>query len=123
MKFVDQALGQILANGRRAAADADILVTRRGLCLFKCRVDAVGYKVERRTAFHLDWIARMVSKDKCGHVVRRFVAPPAFPVLIGPGTTNWSEHISAEDPGTFVSHTLRRKGVIHARLAALEPMH
>src|SRR6188768_2540549 len=51
-----------------------------------------------RSALHLEWLARMVSEDEDGIVVRRIVSPPALPRLV-PRARAAAEHVPSHDGG------------------------
>jgi len=56
-------------------------------------VNTARDEVECRSAFHLDGRARVMSQDESWNVIGWVVPPPAFPVHVGPGTANRSEHV------------------------------
>src|SRR5580765_997850 len=116
VQLIDEPGPQILSNRRRTAADANVEITGRSFCLFESRVNSLGDKVERRSARHHDWLSGMMSQDKCGHVIRRFVAPPSFPIFVRPRTANWPEHITSEYPRSLARHALDCKAVVDAGL-------
>src|ERR1041385_1874960 len=64
----------------------------------------------------------VMRKDKCRDVIRRLVAPPAFPAVVGPWTANRTEHVSPKYPRTLALHRLGRKAVVYPRFAALTTM-
>src|SRR5258707_8268208 len=45
--------------------------------------------------------------------------PPAFPVHVGPGTANRSEHVSSENPGANILEAPRSEVVIDPRCATV----
>ena len=51
------------------------------------------------------------------HMVHRVQAPPAFPVLVGPGAAHGAEHVAAHDPGADALHALGGHVVVRAELA------
>src|SRR3954471_7353656 len=118
MRFVDQARLEKLAHGGHTAADAHVLAAGRALRLLERRVDAVGDEMERRAAAHLEGLARVVGENEDRAVVRRLVAPPAFPAFVGPRAAHGTEHVAAEDPGAEVDETLLGHLVVDAGLAA-----
>src|ERR1043166_867281 len=75
-----------------------------------------------RAAFHFDRVTRVMREDERRNVIRRFVAPPAFPIFIWPWPTNRAEHISPEYPRAFAAHALGRKAIVNARLTAFIAM-
>src|SRR6516165_3528683 len=108
MQFVDEAGGEVLADGGGAAAEPDILALGAREGALQRRLDAVGDEMKGRAAFHLDRRARMVGQHEDGRVIGRVVAPPAFPALIRPGAADWAEHVTAEDPGPDILEATAR---------------
>src|SRR5690349_15982085 len=84
VQLVDEALAQVLADGRDAAPDPDIAPGRGLLRLVQRRADAVRHEAELGPALHAKRRARMVREDEYRRVVRRLLAPPAFPALVRP---------------------------------------
>jgi hypothetical protein len=123
MQFVDQAGAQILADGRDAAPDPDILSVGDVARLPQCGFDAVRHEVEGCSAFHGDRSARMVGEHEDRHVVGRIGAPPAFPALIRPWTSDRSEHVSAHDPCADIREAPRSELVVDTGLTALLSEH
>src|SRR5690554_5858876 len=70
--------------------------------------------MERGIAFHLDGRTCVMSQDKNRHVVRRVLTPPSLPARIGPGTANWSEHVSPDNPRSDVPESPCSKIVVDA---------
>src|SRR5580700_2508536 len=64
----------------------------------------------------------MVGEDEDGCVIRRVFAPPAFPGVVGPGSTNGAEHVSTQNPGSDIGETAGGKVVIDAGCAAVTSM-
>ena len=56
-------------------------------------------------------------------MIRRIVAPPAFPSIVRPLPTNRSEHVATEDEGTETVHCTSGETVIKAGFTALFSMH
>src|SRR5580658_864171 len=79
--------------------------------------------MEDGAALHNDWRARMVGEDEGGSVIRRVVAPPPLPSVVGPGSTNRPEHVSAQNPGAHIGESACCKVVIDARRAAVTPVY
>src|ERR1700723_3518767 len=65
----------------------------------------------------------MVGEDEDGSVVRRVIAPPPLPSVVGPKPANRPEHISTENPSSNIGKAAGRKAVIDARRAAVASMH
>src|ERR1051325_551209 len=57
------------------------------------------------------------------HVIRRLVAPPAFPAVIRPRAAHRAEHVSAEDPCADFRKTLLGGFVLDTGFAALATLH
>jgi hypothetical protein len=54
----------------------------------------------------------MVREHEDGHVVRRVLAPPPLPTVVGPGATRRREHVAAQDPRTEVLEAARGELVV-----------
>ena len=54
--------------------------------------------MENRAAFHRDRCALVAGQHEDGGVIRRVVAPPPFPAVVGPGAADRPEHVAAQDP-------------------------
>src|SRR5450759_461328 len=65
----------------------------------------------------------MVGKYKNGSVVRRTVAPPPLPSVIGPGPANGPEHVPAQNPCSDIGKPSCREAVVDAGCAALASEH
>src|SRR5689334_9698880 len=98
MQFVDEASFQVLPNRRRAAADADIAIAGRLTGTLERVVNAAGHEMKRRTAFHLERRTPVMRQHEHRHVIRWFVTPPAFPIVVRPWTAHRAEHVAAENP-------------------------
>ncbi len=84
MEMVDEAGGEILADGVGAAAQADVFGARRVGGELKGFVDAAGDEVEGGAAFHDQGWTRVMGehKDRC---VEGWVGSPlASPGIVGP---------------------------------------
>src|ERR1043166_9156587 len=121
--LVDQSGTQILADRRDPAAEAYILAPGRLVCAFERLVDPVRDKMKRSAAGHGERRTRIVGKYEYRDMVRRVVAPPSFPALVGPGAAHGSKHISSQDPRADVRKTARGKFVVGSRRAALAAEH
>ena len=64
--------------------------------------------MEGRASFHDYWRAGIVRQDERRCVIGRIVAPPAFPVFIGPFGANRAEHVAAENEGAKTGISRRR---------------
>src|SRR5690348_3517168 len=65
----------------------------------------------------------MMREDEGGDVVGRLVAPPTFPLVIGPWPADRPEHVAPEDPRADVLESRFCDLVVHARVAAGLPVH
>lgn len=61
----------------------------------------------------------MMSEHENRLMIHRVITPPTPPTLIKPGTADWSEHIPAHNPGTYIVETPRGKVVIDPGLSTL----
>src|SRR6478672_563524 len=75
-------------------------------------MNAFGDEVEDSPAFHRDRRARVMRQHVNRAMVRRLVAPPAFPAIVGPRPTNRPEHVAPQDPGADILKAPSRKIVI-----------
>src|SRR4029453_11332939 len=96
LQLVDQAGGEVLVDGGRAALDRDIALASRSACLCQCRLNSVGDEVVRGAAVHRLRLARVVGEYEDRGVERRIVAPPAVPLPM-PLPTHWAEHVAPHD--------------------------
>ena len=56
-------------------------------------------------------------------VIRRLVAPPALPALVGPWAAHGAEHVAAEDPRADVLEALLGNAVVDAGLPVVVSVH
>jgi hypothetical protein len=56
-------------------------------------------------------------------VIRRIVAPPAFPVPVWPGTPVGIEHVATQNPRADIARAARGKIVIYTGGAGTSPVH
>src|SRR2546430_15565948 len=77
--LVEQTRCEVLLRDGRPAPERHLLLS--GCCprLVERRLDPVRDEVERRSALHLQRLARMASEDEDGMVEGRIVSPPALP--------------------------------------------
>src|SRR5262249_4361521 len=66
---------------------------------------------------------RMMGEHKNVSMVRRIRAPPSFPGIILPGSSNRPEHIAAQDPRADIVERLKGKIVIDAPGPAAFALH
>jgi len=123
MHFVDKPGAKVLPDRGDTAAEPDVLTVRSVNRAFQCGVDAIGDKVEGRAAGHLNRWAWVVGEHENRSMVRRIVSPPSFPRIVWPGATDWSKHVSADDPGADIGEAACGKVVVDTRGAALFAMH
>jgi hypothetical protein len=83
-QLADQAGGEVLVDGGRAAVDRDVAVAGRRACLCRYRLDSVGDEVVSGAAVHRLRVARMVGEHEDRGVERRIIAPPAVPRPVPP---------------------------------------
>jgi hypothetical protein len=121
--FVDQSGFEILPDGCDSTTEPDILPVRGFGGAAQRGVNAVGDEMKNRSALHGDRWARIVREDKNRRVVRRSLAPPSFPVVVGPGSANWTEHVAAENPGSDIFEPFGRKLFVDPGVAAFAPLY
>ena len=119
MHLIDKSCTKILPNSGHPAAEPDILSVRSVNSSFKCAVNAIGDKVEGSTSAHNDRCAWVVGEDEHGSVVRRVVAPPALPSVVGPRPADRSKHVAADDPRADVVEAARHEVIVNPRRAAI----
>src|SRR5262249_5950157 len=112
-----------LPNRCDAATNANVSTICCGLCLLQSRVNAFSDKVKVSASGHLQRGASVMRQDKHGHVVRRLVAPPAFPTLVRPRPANWAKHVAAENPRANSGKALLGNLVIDAGFSVFLAMH
>src|SRR5581483_11280417 len=123
MQLGDQSRLQILPHSRYPAAQAYVLAVGRGLRLLERRLDAVGDEVKHGAALHLQRRAPVMRQDEHRRVVRRLLAPPAAPVVVGPRPAHRAEHVAAEDPRADTAKALLRHLMVRPGLAARLSLH
>ncbi len=119
VQLIDEARTKILLDSVRSAANAHIHSVGCVARPVKRLVNTARDEVECRSAFHLDGRARVMSQDESWNVIGWVVPPPAFPVHVGPGTANRSEHVSSENPGANILEAPRSEVVIDPRCATV----
>jgi hypothetical protein len=123
VQLVDESCTKVLPNRGDAAAEPDILAAGSIGGALKYSADIVGNEVEYGAAIHRDRWPSVVGQHKDLRVVRRIVAPPSLPRIVGPRASDRSEHIAPYDPRTNVVEPARYKAVIYASRAALISKH
>src|SRR5512135_903715 len=119
VQLIDEARTKILLDSVRSAANAHIHSVGCVARPVKRLVNTARDEVECRSAFHLDGRARVMSQDESWNMIGWVVPPPAFPVHVGPGTANRSEHVSSENPGANILEAPRSEVVIDPRCATV----
>ncbi len=110
MHLVDEAGPQVLADRRDAAADPHVLAPRaasRARSSAAWMPSVTKWKVVP-PSISIGARAWWVS-TKTGTWYGGFVAPPAFPALVGPRPAHRAEHVAAEDPGADVREAAAAK--------------
>jgi hypothetical protein len=123
MQRVDQSAAEVLPNRRDAAANADVAAPGGSPRLIQRGVNAFGDEPKFRASGHWQGRPRVMGQYKHGCVVRRLVAPPAFPALIRPGTPDRSEHVSSENPCADIGEGELGHFVVDAGLAVRVSVH
>src|SRR5512141_1316532 len=119
MQFVDQGGAQILPDRGYAAAETDIAAARCSGRLLQCGVNAFGDKAELRPPSHSKRRPRVMRQHEYGRVIRRLVAPPAFPAVVRPRAPDRTEHVAPENPGPDSGKALFRNSVVDSRLSTV----
>src|SRR5205085_3825128 len=86
-------------------------------------MDSLCHEMERRAAFHLYRVSRVMRQDKDWNVIGWRITPPALPRFIRPWPTNRPKHISSENPRAHVLHAASRPFIVDAHRAAFFPVH
>jgi hypothetical protein len=123
MHFVDESLSKVLANRSDSATKPDVFP----ICGFggpsECVLDAISDEVERCATLHDDRTPRVVREYENRSVVRWIFAPPTFPTIVGPRSSDRPEHVAAQDPSSNIIESTNCKIVIDTDRAALFAMH
>src|SRR5213593_2238561 len=123
MHLVDEPRLEILAHRGRPAADLDIEPDRGLPGATERFLDSAGDEMKDGATFHRDRFARVVREHEHRHVIRRVLAPPAAPPVVGPRPAHGAEHVSAHDIRTDAFPEALRKNVVGARRPARLPVH
>src|ERR1035437_6056071 len=111
MHLIDKPRLKVLSKRRHSAAEPDVLAIGGFGCAGQGGVNPTVDKMKDGAAVHGDGRARMVGEDEDGSVIRRVVAPPPLPSVVGPRSANRPEHVSTENPGSDIGETSRRRPV------------
>src|SRR6266849_3484517 len=107
MQLVNQSGTQILPNSGCAATEADVAAAGCSGRLLQSGVNAFGDKAKLRASRHPERRPRVMRQHEDGRVIRRFVAPPAFPAVVRPGAPDRTEHLPPHPCGEEPLHQLR----------------
>src|SRR5207244_11857834 len=113
----------ILPDSEYAAAEADVAAVRRGARLLQGGVNAFGDKAKLRPSRHPERRPRVMRQHEDGRVIRRLVAPPAFPALVRPRAPDRTEHVAPQNPGTDSGKALLSNSVVDSRLSIVMAVH
>src|SRR5207247_6582911 len=111
------------AHRGRPAADLDIEPARGLPGATERFVDSAGDEMKDGPAFHRDRFARVVRQHEHRHVIRRVLAPPAAPPVVGPRPAHGAEHVPAPDIRTDAFPEAPGKNVVGARRPAPLYLH
>src|SRR5271154_6680608 len=123
MYLVDKPRLHVLPDGRNSASQTHILIAGGLASSLERGVNSIGDEVERGAAIHGDRRASVVGEDKHLRVVGRSFAPPTFPVVVGPRSSNWAKHVAAHDPRSDVFEAAFGEVVVDACGAAALSVH
>src|ERR1700736_2336952 len=123
MQLINQGSAQILPNSGYAATDADVAAARCNGRLLQSGVNAFGDKAKLRTSRHPKRRPRVMRQHEDGRVIRRLVAPPALPTMVGPRAAHRTEHVAPKNPGTDSGKALLRNFVVDPRLSIVLAVH
>src|SRR5581483_8658998 len=79
--------------------------------------------MEFRTAGHPERRPSIVREYENRGVIRRLVAPPTLPRVVGPRSSHRPEHVPAEDPGAEAGESERCHIVVDSRLTVRLSVH
>src|SRR6266576_6558641 len=117
MQFVNQGGAQILPNSGYAATEANVAAARCCLRLLQSSVNAFSDKAELCASRHSERRSRVMRQHEDRRVIRRLVAPPTFPAVARPWTSDRTKHVAPKNPGADSGKALLRNFVIYSRLA------
>src|SRR5256712_4097401 len=123
MHLVDEPRLEIRAHRGGASAVLDIEVARGCPGATRRFLNPAGDEMKDAPAFHRDRFARVVRQHEHRHVIRRVLAPPAAPLVVGPRPAHGAEHVSAHDIRTDAFPEALGKIVVGTRRPARLPVH
>ncbi len=123
MHFVNQPGAEILLDCRDSAAEPNVLFSGRVSSPFERVMNSRGHEMEGGSPFHGQGCARVARQHEDGGMVGRIFPPPTLPVLVGPGTSDGSEHVSTHDPCPDVVKAACRNVIVNPSRSAILAMH
>jgi hypothetical protein len=121
--LIDKASAKVLLNCRDTTAEPNIFSTSRFSGSHQCGLDAVRDEMKGRATCHRDRLARVMAEHKDRHVKGGIVAPPTFPIVVGPFSSDRPEHIAADDPCADIRKAARCKSVVHVGCSPFASVH
>lgn len=119
MNVIDESRAKILPDGSNPSTKPDILTVRSVNSSFKCVVNVVGDEVEGRASTHFDRCTGVIGEYENRSVVRRIIAPPSLPSVVWPGSSDRSEHVSTNDPRSYIVEAACHKIIVNTSSAAI----
>jgi hypothetical protein len=123
MHLVHKSLSKVLSNRGDATAKADVFPARGVGGTLQCGVNAIRDEVECGTSAHRDRFASVMSQHEDGSVVRGIVAPPTFPEIVSPWSSDRPKHIAAQNPSSDVVKPPRSEFVVNPGRPAVTSKH
>src|ERR1041385_5638485 len=123
MHLIDKTRTKKLTDRSDATTNADVSAVRGGFRLPQSCFNPFSDEMKLGAPGHLQWRASVVRQDKHRSVIRRFVTPPTFPVLVRPRSTNWAKHVAAENPRSNSGEPLFGHLAINAGFSVFFAMH
>src|SRR5208337_2380770 len=104
MHLIDQLGLKVLSNGSNSATEPDVFAIGGFGCAGQSGVN-IPDEVEDGATGHGDGWAGIVGEYEDGSVVRRVVAPPPLPSVVGPGSANRPKHVPAQNPSSDIGES------------------
>src|SRR6185437_6805486 len=98
MQLIDKTRAKKLTDRTDATTNANVSAVRGGFRLLQSCFNPFSDEIKLSASRHLQRRSSVMRQDKHRSVIRRFVTPPTFPVLVRPRSTNWPKHVAAENP-------------------------